>query len=110
MCEHSTAHASSPCFFLLFIISPFRIHIIFHLLPLVVPFLEVCGHVFFLSLFGSGPALVGASEGDVGVVEEGQDRVRGTLGRCGGSLRGRSGLGWAMERGCDEYGWVMRLG
>ena len=46
-----------------------------HLLPLVVPFLQVCGHVFFLSLFGCGPALAGVSEGDVGVVEEGQDRV-----------------------------------
>ncbi len=74
-----------------------------HLLPLLVPFLEVSSHVLFMS--GSEPSLSRVTEWGIWVVEEREERMCWTLRWVGGRLG--LGLGtvvgelrWAMKRDC----------
>ncbi len=80
------------------------ISLFLHLLPLLVPFLEVSFHVLFLFVSRSEPSLSGVTKGGICIVEEREECMCWTL-RCVG---GRLGLGLGLGIGGGELGWAMK--
>ncbi len=91
-------HESVPSHHLFGSSSFLTVSLFLHLLPLLVPFLEVSFHFLFPFVSGGEPSLSGVTEGGIGVVEEREECRCWTL----RWVAGRLGLGLGL--GVGELG------